>query len=118
MFRRGYTNTVVCPNKKLPPGGGLWKQVPLHFWCVAATAKCWLHSFGKNQSAGLLLLVPVCCERSFCTPAGQCISQSLVCNGDQDCEDGLDERGCEPAGSQLSCDLEKMPPNSDLVGKG
>lgn len=52
------------------------------------------------------------------TSAGQCISQSLVCNGDQDCEDGLDERGCDPEGSRPACHLDKPPPNSDLVGKG
>lgn len=50
--------------------------------------------------------------------AGQCISQSLVCNGDQDCEDGLDEGSCDGDGSQYSCDLDKTPPNSDFTGRG
>uniref|UniRef100_H3CHH2 Complement component 7b n=1 Tax=Tetraodon nigroviridis TaxID=99883 RepID=H3CHH2_TETNG len=58
-----------------------------------------------------------CGNRFRCT-SGQCISPALVCNGDQDCEDGLDERGCSPDGSRSSCDLDKTPPNSDLVGKG
>ncbi|XP_015249550.1 PREDICTED: complement component C7-like, partial [Cyprinodon variegatus] len=48
----------------------------------------------------------------------QCISQSLVCNGDQDCEDGLDEQSCGQSSSQYLCDLVKTPPNSDLTGKG
>ncbi|KAM4719348.1 complement component C7 [Anableps anableps] len=58
-----------------------------------------------------------CGGRFRCT-SGQCISQSLVCNGDQDCEDGLDERNCGQDSSQYSCDLVKTPPNSDLTGKG
>ncbi|XP_061733152.1 complement component 7b isoform X2 [Nerophis ophidion] len=58
-----------------------------------------------------------CMERFRCT-SGQCISQSLVCNGDQDCEDGLDERGCNQDSSQFVCDLDKTPPNSELTGKG
>ncbi|XP_041815757.1 complement component 7b [Chelmon rostratus] len=58
-----------------------------------------------------------CGERFRCT-SGQCISQSLVCNGDQDCEDGLDERSCDRDSSQESCDLDKTPPNSDLTGRG
>ncbi|XP_054612898.1 complement component 7b isoform X2 [Dunckerocampus dactyliophorus] len=58
-----------------------------------------------------------CGERFRCT-SGQCISQSLVCNGDQDCEDGLDERGCHEDNSQFVCDLDKTPPNSDLTGRG
>lgn len=50
--------------------------------------------------------------------SGKCISQTLVCNGDQDCEDGLDERGCDQDNSQYSCDLDRTPPNSDLTGRG
>ncbi|XP_059214454.1 complement component 7b [Centropristis striata] len=58
-----------------------------------------------------------CGDRFRCT-SGQCISRSLVCNGDQDCEDGLDERNCDPDGSNYSCDLDKTPPNSDFTGRG
>ncbi|KAM4528425.1 complement component C7 [Odontesthes bonariensis] len=58
-----------------------------------------------------------CGGRFRCT-SGQCISQSLVCNGDQDCEDGLDERNCNIDDSQYSCDLAKTPPNSDFTGRG
>ncbi|CAL8387036.1 unnamed protein product [Boreogadus saida] len=57
-----------------------------------------------------------CGARFRCT-SGQCIGRSLVCNGDQDCEDGLDERGCA-LGSDDACDMDKTPPNSDLTGKG
>ncbi|XP_026195644.1 complement component C7 [Anabas testudineus] len=58
-----------------------------------------------------------CGNRFHCT-SGQCISRSLVCNGDQDCEDGLDERNCNSDNSQYSCDLDKTPPNSDFTGRG
>ncbi|KAK5851682.1 hypothetical protein PBY51_023219 [Eleginops maclovinus] len=58
-----------------------------------------------------------CGDRFRCT-SGQCISQSLVCNGDQDCEDGLDERNCDENNSQYSCDLDKTPPNSGVTGRG
>lgn len=56
--------------------------------------------------------------KAFMGPSGQCISQSLVCNGDQDCEDGLDERGCDTNGRLEACDMDKTPPNSDLTGSG
>ncbi|XP_036972742.1 complement component 7b [Acanthopagrus latus] len=58
-----------------------------------------------------------CGDRFRCS-TGQCISRSLLCNGDQDCEDGLDERHCEEDGSHYSCDIDKTPPNSDLTGSG
>lgn len=46
---------------------------------------------------------------------GQCINPSLVCNGDHDCEDGLDEQRCS---GTIVCDEQKPPPNSDLTGRG
>ncbi|KAG7240860.1 hypothetical protein INR49_023434, partial [Caranx melampygus] len=58
-----------------------------------------------------------CGDRFRCT-SGQCISQTLVCNGDQDCEDGLDERGCDQDNNQYICDLDRTPPNSELTGRG
>ncbi|KAM9322903.1 complement component C7-like [Pholidichthys leucotaenia] len=58
-----------------------------------------------------------CGDRFRCT-SGQCISRSLVCNGDQDCEDGLDERNCDQDSSHFICDLDKTPPNSDFTGRG
>ncbi|XP_074547063.1 complement component C7-like [Halichoeres trimaculatus] len=63
------------------------------------------------------LLETGCGDRFRCT-SGQCIRSSLVCNGDQDCEDGLDERNCEVDSSHYSCDINKTPPNSDVTGRG
>ncbi|XP_069017043.1 complement component 7b [Embiotoca jacksoni] len=63
------------------------------------------------------LLETGCGDRFRCT-SGQCISQSLVCNGDHDCQDSLDERTCDQDNSQYSCDLDKTPPNSDFTGRG
>ncbi|XP_076836917.1 complement component C7-like [Brachyhypopomus gauderio] len=58
-----------------------------------------------------------CGERFRCS-SGQCISPSLVCNGDQDCqEDSSDEQRCVQS-STLVCNVHKTPPNSDLTGKG
>ncbi|KAF3828701.1 hypothetical protein GH733_004607, partial [Mirounga leonina] len=49
----------------------------------------------------------------------QCISKSLVCNGDSDCEeDSADEDRCENSESRTSCDLDKPPPNIELTGNG
>uniref|UniRef100_A0A452TPS2 Complement component C7 n=1 Tax=Ursus maritimus TaxID=29073 RepID=A0A452TPS2_URSMA len=51
--------------------------------------------------------------------SGQCISKSLVCNGDSDCEeDSADEDRCEDSESRPSCDLDKPPPNIELTGNG
>uniref|UniRef100_A0A8C0X924 Complement component C7 n=1 Tax=Castor canadensis TaxID=51338 RepID=A0A8C0X924_CASCN len=59
-----------------------------------------------------------CGERFRCF-SGQCISKSLVCNGDSDCEeDGADEDRCEEAESRPSCDIDKPPPNIELTGNG
>lgn len=52
-----------------------------------------------------------------CRPSGKCISQSLVCNGDQDCEeDGLDEQ-C-PTEKFIICTKSTLPPNIELLGLG
>lgn len=56
-----------------------------------------------------------CGGRFRCT-SGQCISRSLLCNGDQDCDDGLDERGCES--THYACDTQRTLPNSELTGRG
>ncbi|XP_072311586.1 complement component 7b [Eucyclogobius newberryi] len=48
--------------------------------------------------------------------SGQCISRGLLCNGDQDCEDGRDEAHCDDP--HYSCDSHKSPPHSDLTGRG
>lgn len=59
-----------------------------------------------------------CGERFRCF-SGQCISRSLVCNGDSDCEeDSADEDRCEDAESRPSCDIDKPPPNIELTGNG
>ncbi|XP_042343764.1 complement component C7 [Plectropomus leopardus] len=49
---------------------------------------------------------------------GKCISQSLVCNGDQDCEeDGQDEQGCD-VGKHIVSLHSVLPPNIELLGIG
>ncbi|XP_063151784.1 complement component C7 [Candoia aspera] len=60
-----------------------------------------------------------CGDRFRCS-SGQCISKSLVCNGDQDClEDGSDEDRCEEV--KKICDEKpplRTPPNVELTGTG
>ncbi|KAF7696950.1 complement component 7b [Silurus meridionalis] len=58
-----------------------------------------------------------CGSRFRCT-SGQCISSTLVCNGDHDCqEDNLDEQHCTQSNT-IVCNLHKPPPNSDMTGRG
>ncbi|XP_017286761.1 complement component C7 isoform X2 [Kryptolebias marmoratus] len=59
------------------------------------------------------------CGDRFRCQSGKCISKSLQCNGDQDCEgDGLDERVCD-VDKHIICHLKFLsPPNSDLLGLG
>ncbi|KAH0627908.1 hypothetical protein JD844_008475 [Phrynosoma platyrhinos] len=61
------------------------------------------------------------CGYRFRCFSGQCISQSLVCNGDQDCEeDGGDEDRCDDV--KAVCENVKPslkpPPNVELTGAG
>ncbi|XP_068167539.1 complement component C7 [Antennarius striatus] len=57
------------------------------------------------------------CGDRFRCRSGKCISQSLVCNGDQDCEeDGLDEN-CGPQ-KYIVCTDSALPPNIELLGFG
>ncbi|XP_037339380.2 complement component C7 [Pungitius pungitius] len=58
-----------------------------------------------------------CGDRYRCR-SGKCISKSLLCNGDQDCEeDGDDERGCD-AEKHIVCQKSVPPPNIELLGLG
>ncbi|KAM4708619.1 complement component C7 [Discoglossus pictus] len=57
-----------------------------------------------------------CGDRFRCF-SGQCISKSLVCNGDHDCEeDSADESHCEER--RRVCDIDKYPPNTEFTGLG
>ncbi|XP_061585342.1 complement component C7 [Cololabis saira] len=58
------------------------------------------------------------CGGRFRCRSGKCISKSLMCNGDQDCEeDGLDERGCTIQ-KFIICVHTVPPPNIELLGLG
>lgn len=59
------------------------------------------------------------CGNRFHCRSGKCVSQSLVCNGDQDCEeDGEDERACNPQQQFIVCTDAALPPNIELLGQG
>ncbi|KAM3867454.1 complement component C7 [Diretmus argenteus] len=60
------------------------------------------------------------CEDRFRCRSGMCISQALVCNGDQDCEeDNQDEQVCDPLQRySASCESSGLPPNIELLGLG
>lgn len=60
------------------------------------------------------------CGDRFRCRSGKCISKSLICNGDQDCEeDNEDELGCNPV-QHLVCPSTSLtlPPNTELTGLG
>ncbi|XP_007487476.2 complement component C7 [Monodelphis domestica] len=58
------------------------------------------------------------CGSLFRCSSGQCLSKSLVCNRDRDCEDGSDEDLCElPEGKPL-CDIDRPPPHVEYTGTG
>ncbi|XP_028661350.1 complement component C7 isoform X2 [Erpetoichthys calabaricus] len=57
------------------------------------------------------------CGSRFRCSSGKCISRSLLCNGDQDCEeDGSDEQQCDDV--TKVCDNDKVPPKAHLTGAG
>ncbi|KAM4745859.1 complement component C7 [Anableps anableps] len=58
------------------------------------------------------------CGDRFRCRSGMCISKSLLCNGDQDCEeDGLDEQDC-PVQKFITC-IHTVPlPQIELLGNG
>ncbi|XP_029999503.1 complement component C7 isoform X3 [Sphaeramia orbicularis] len=59
------------------------------------------------------------CGDRFRCRSGKCVSQSLVCNGDQDCEeDQADERVCDPFRRYIICHESTLPPNIELLGLG
>uniref|UniRef100_A0A673ZIG1 Complement component C7 n=1 Tax=Salmo trutta TaxID=8032 RepID=A0A673ZIG1_SALTR len=59
------------------------------------------------------------CGGRFRCRSGKCISQSMVCNGDQDCEeDNQDELKCGPDKTFPVCNNDKPPPNVEKLGLG
>ncbi|XP_071401707.1 complement component C7 [Centroberyx affinis] len=61
------------------------------------------------------------CGDRFRCRSGKCISRSLVCNGDQDCEeDNEDELVCDPSRKYLVCPNtgSGLPPEIELLGLG
>uniref|UniRef100_A0A8C7TEE0 Complement component C7 n=1 Tax=Oncorhynchus mykiss TaxID=8022 RepID=A0A8C7TEE0_ONCMY len=59
------------------------------------------------------------CGGRFRCRSGKCISQSMVCNGDQDCEeDNQDELKCGPDKTFPVCNNDKPPPNVEQLGLG
>ncbi|XP_068460681.1 complement component C7 [Clinocottus analis] len=60
---------------------------------------------------------PGCGDRFRCL-SGKCISRSLMCNGDPDCEgDEYDERFCDVV-KHIVCLKSVRPPNIELLGLG
>uniref|UniRef100_A0A8C6TML5 Complement component C7 n=1 Tax=Neogobius melanostomus TaxID=47308 RepID=A0A8C6TML5_9GOBI len=58
------------------------------------------------------------CGDRFRCRSGMCLPKSLMCNGDQDCEeDNEDERSCERK-QHYVCPIQRPPPNIELMGVG
>ncbi|XP_072373640.1 complement component C7-like [Scyliorhinus torazame] len=84
--------------------------------------------FGGNQCSGPSFEIRPCvsargcpvdegCGDRFRCASGQCVSHTLVCNGDEDCEgDGADESNCDDR--TMACDSDKIPPQAELTGNG
>ncbi|OWK57807.1 Complement component C7 [Lonchura striata] len=87
--------------------------LPLEFFWPLVRVQ-WLYSKpGIDGHIFSLFITSLTCTFS----PSQCISRSLVCNGDQDCEDdGADEDRCEER--KTVCDIDKTPLNSELTGAG
>ncbi|XP_062310618.1 complement component C7 [Osmerus eperlanus] len=60
------------------------------------------------------------CGDRFRCRSGQCISMSLKCNGDQDCEEDNQDELSQTCPSQVFsvCDIDQPPPNIELLGLG
>ncbi|XP_041041307.1 complement component C7-like [Carcharodon carcharias] len=84
--------------------------------------------FGGRQCSGSRFEIRACasargcpvdegCADRFRCASGQCVSEALVCNGDEDCEgDGADEANC--GDRKMACDIDKIPPQAELTGNG
>ncbi|XP_078062332.1 complement component C7-like, partial [Mustelus asterias] len=84
--------------------------------------------FGGQQCSGSRFEIRSCvsargcpvdegCGDQFRCASGLCVSRTLVCNGDEDCEgDGADEANCESR--TMACDIDKIPPQAELTGMG
>ncbi|KAM6985200.1 complement component 7b [Aplochiton taeniatus] len=92
---------------------------PVELYAQYGGAPCSGEAFQKQPCVPLTgCPLETGCGARFRCSSGQCISQSLVCNGDQDCADGLDERACDVDSRHDVCDTDKTPPNSDFTGRG
>ncbi|XP_034859751.1 low-density lipoprotein receptor-related protein 8-like [Mirounga leonina] len=88
-------------------GWGLVPQVTAEDWRVFTTFHMPSDGFHIWLSSYLKLCFPVhveCSSPEFRCENGQCISNSLRCDGNRDCVDHSDEDGC-PGASPLQCPL-------------
>ncbi|XP_057689069.1 complement component C7 isoform X2 [Corythoichthys intestinalis] len=58
------------------------------------------------------------CGNRFLCRSGRCVSRSLLCNGDKDCDDGDDEHNCDHTRRYIICLTDQLPPNIELLGAG
>lgn len=57
-------------------------------------------------------------SRAGCWSTGMCISRSLVCNGDQDCEEDREDENSCPQDTHNVCPDHAPPPNVESTGFG
>ena len=88
-----------CGGYRMPPG--VYTNVMFHL--------DWIHKT-IEKSHSLRSAQKLCSDSEFQCPNGMCIPQAKVCDGSEDCKEGIDEDDCH----QLRDICGTLSPNSDL----
>ncbi|NXM69922.1 CO8A protein, partial [Serilophus lunatus] len=107
----GWTDCFPCQEKKhryrrlVQPAGFAGRRCAGHLWDEQACR------------AETTCIGPPSCGRDFqCEETGRCIKRHLVCNGEEDCRDGSDEKNCEDEDIESPCeDLFTIPGSEKAV---
>ena len=79
------------------------------FWCKALPDRVKESIFAEITKNLLLYVIitvfldSICSSNKFLCDNGECIGHSFVCDGDNRCSDGSDEKNCECLAGQFRC---------------